>query len=215
MSPREKPIVLRQRQGRALQRLRFMLIASVAALVVGLAGLALFVGSEIGDLQDNLAAANADRALLRQAFNEANERCTDAPACHPVTPPAPGPVGEVGPQGIPGIEGEQGPPGPRGEPGPRGPRGLLGHAGLPGDAGEQGPQGVPGADGLPGKTGPAGPQGPAGPPGAQGATGPQGPPGAPGADGQPGPACPPGFHPEPRTIITDNGPERAAVCVAD
>jgi hypothetical protein len=115
--------------------------------------------------------------------------------------PKAGPTGERGEQGATGPPGAPGAPGQPGATvtGPAGPQGRTGPSGSPGDS----------VTGPPGAPGPAGPQGEPGPQGAAGEQGPQG------EQGSPGPACPTGFHIEERTVVTDGGPESAAVCVRD
>lgn len=110
--------------------------------------------------------------------------------------PRAGATGAQGPTGAAGPQGSPGPSGPPGHAGPRGPRGQTGPSGSP----------------APTVAGPTGPQGPKGDQGEPGATGEQGPQGEPGS---PGPACPSGYHLEEKQIVTDTGPEPAAVCIKD
>lgn len=205
-----KDTVILTEHNRALGRLRATLIACVAALVLGLAALALFVGDEIGDLEHQVTVGAVDRADLRAEVNrekalriEANSRLIEAGE-KPVTAPpvgAQGLPGIRGPRGLPGRPGADGKDGGDGTDGERGPRGFLGGFGP---VGEVGPRGPVGPQGPPGPVGPVGPPGPAGP---------QGPPGPAGADGAPGPTCPDGSTPQRRTIITDGGPEQAVICI--
>lgn len=111
---------------------------------------------------------------------------------------ADGPPGPEGPQGDPGPTG---PPGPEGDPGPTGPTGPAGDVGPTGETGADGADGTDGADGADGDPGPAGPQGE---PGPEGPAGPAGP---------PGPTCPEGYTTETHTVITEDGPKEAVVCV--
>lgn len=166
---------------RALRRVRMALIASVAVLVLGLAGVGLGFNDRINDLKDNADAANADRAEVKAdlsaALAKANERLVEAGEKPVTAPPVAGPQGlpgDVGPRGPEGKQGKQGQPGPRGPAGERGPHGSNGDDGLRGLLGAPGAQGARGADGPPGPVGPPGPpgpQGPAGPPGAAGVDG--------------------------------------------
>ncbi len=210
MRRRRKPLAILTEQSRAIGRLRATLIACVAALVLGLASLALFVGDEISDLQDALTAAGEDRAQVkadladqRTALAKANQRLIDAGE-QPVTSPVPGPAGVAGPKGERGPRGPAGKPGADGKDGSNGARGPRGFLGGFGPVGETGPRGPVGPQGPPGAIGPPGPAGPQGPPG---------PAGPPGATGPPGPTCPDGSTPQRRTIITDGGPEQAVICI--
>lgn len=111
--------------------------------------------------------------------------------------------GADGPQGPPGEDGIDGEDGSSGPPGPAGPTGEVGASGPPGPPGADGADGVDGADGSDGEAGPAGPQGDPGPTGAAGPSGP------------PGPSCPDGYSTETHTVVTEEGPREAVVCVAE
>jgi hypothetical protein len=113
------------------------------------------------------------------------------------------------PEDFHGADGPPGPQGPQGEPGPTGPTGPEGDVGPTGPAGptgEAGPTGATGADGEDGSDGSDGAVGPAGPQGEPGPTGPAGP---------PGPTCPEGYTTENHTVITEDGPQEAVICVED
>lgn len=112
-------------------------------------------------------------------------------------------------RGDPGAEGPQGPPGDPGPSGPMGPAGPEGDVGPTGPAGPTGETGAPGQDGADGVDGTDGATGPQGEPGEPGPSGPPGP------EGPPGPTCPEGYTPESHTVITDDGPREAVVCVED
>lgn len=109
-------------------------------------------------------------------------------------------------RGDPGAEGPQGPPGETGATGPAGPEGDPGPTGPAGPTGEPGPTGAAGADGEDGADGAAGPAGPRGDPGPTGPAGPSGP---------PGPTCPEGYTTENHTVITEDGPQEAVICVSE
>jgi hypothetical protein len=106
----------------------------------------------------------------------------------------------------PGLTGPQGPPG---EPGPTGPEGDAGPTGPAGPTGEPGPTGATGPAGADGVDGAAGADGATGPQGEPGPTGPEGP------QGPPGPTCPDGYTTETHTVITDEGPQEAVICVSE
>jgi hypothetical protein len=116
---------------------------------------------------------------------------------------------EPGPSGSPGTAGAPGAPGSPGAAGSPGASGASGASGAPGKAGPTGPAGASGQPGRDGSDGATGPQGPAGP------QGPKGDPGEPGPSGPPGPACPDGYHVETTTVVTQGGPQPAAMCVKD
>lgn len=145
--------------------------------------------------QKNTAVTSAEQ--LCQQVQQMGGTCVVDPKKLRGDPGPAGPVGAQGPAGIPGRNGADGKPGPTGPPGP---------------TGKDGAQGAAGKDGQNGDPGPAGPAGPAGP---QGDPGPQGPQGPPGEAGPAGPACPDGTHAETVTVLTTDGPEAIATCVAD
>lgn len=109
---------------------------------------------------------------------------------------------------------------PPGLSGRRGDKGDTGPAGVPGEKGDTGSTGKPGKDGRDGKTGSPGPvvtgspggvgeKGDKGDKGDRGETGPQG------DTGEPGPTCPSGYHVEPATVLTADGPRSGVICVTD
>lgn len=115
------------------------------------------------------------------------------------------------PEELRGDPGAEGPPGPQGEPGPTGPQGPEGDAGPTGPAGPTGEPGPTGAAGVDGTDGVDGADGTNGVDGQDGAAGPQG---EPGPTGPPGPTCPEGYTTESHTVITEDGPQAAVICVS-
>lgn len=188
-------------RSRALSAAKWVVVV-VGFALIGVA-LAVIAGRQ-ADHSADIANADARRVALEAALVE-QQQTSQALAAQvrqlgerPVV--SPGEAPEV--VTIPGLTGPQGATGPAGA---RGARGLSGKRGPRGFTGLDGPVGATGATGPQGATGPAGPQGP---PGAQG---------EPGKDGADGPACPDGYHPENRTVKSDEQPagEPVVLCVAD
>ncbi|WP_330438828.1 hypothetical protein OHB44_28055 [Micromonospora sp. NBC_00821] len=189
---------------RARRRGRWRDWAAILAAVV--------VASMIAWATYQIGVLRAQNDALASALDQQRQQAQDA-GQDPVAPPAEdiirdpqavtGPPGPQGPRGWDGTDGSIGPPGPTGPPG------APGRAGV---AGENGTDGAPGSAGPAGPPGPTGPTGPAGPPGDQGPKGEQGP------QGEAGPAgaqCPAGTTAKTITVVTTEGAQQIAACVAD
>lgn len=176
---------------RLRRRSRWKMAGFIALAIVA----ALLLGRQTAGLTDR-AAAEQDRAnravtgvdQLCQQVRQLGGQCVVDPAS------LRGDTGPAGPQGVPGIPGRDGDDGVDGAPGSTGPIGPAG------PAGDQGPEGDQGETGPAGTVGPPGPPGPAGPAGEAGPAGPE---------------CPTGYHPQDVTVMTGEGPQVIAACVAD
>lgn len=164
--------------------------------LVAVAAVAVFIGGRQTAAVNDRATAEQDRAnravvgveQLCQQVRQLGGTCVVDPAS------LRGDTGPAGPQGVPGIPGRDGADGLNGS------NGVDGSPGVTGPAGEQGLTGDTGSTGPAGAAGPAGPQGPTGPAGEAGPA---------------GPACPAGYHAQDVMVVTAQGPQTIAACVAD